>query len=141
MCQESWGWGLVEGAIFEVLNTRRRDTCSYLAWVSTFSTFHRQRHRAAAGPPVGRFFRVMIFLFLFLGRFTDTELRVGGLFVGKNFEIRQNACWGQLHLKPSAPHLSTTTAEPWSDSLTANPGQRLTVPDSLTALTALSLTA
>ena len=30
--------------------------------------------------------------------------------------------------------------EPWSDSLTANPGQRLTVPDSLTALTALSLT-
>ena len=31
--------------------------------------------------------------------------------------------------------------EPWSDSLTANPGQRLTVPDSLTALTALSLTA
>ena len=31
-------------------------------------------------------------------------------------------------------------AEPWSDSLTANPGQRLTVPDSLTALTALSLT-
>ena len=32
-------------------------------------------------------------------------------------------------------------AEPWSDSLTANPGQRLTVPDSLTALTALSLTA
>ena len=29
--------------------------------------------------------------------------------------------------------------EPWSDSLTANPGQRLTVPDSLTALTALSL--
>ena len=34
----------------------------------------------------------------------------------------------------------TTAAEPWSDSLTANPGQRLTVPDSLTALTALSLT-
>ena len=36
-------------------------------------------------------------------------------------------------------------AEPWSDSLTANPGQRLTVPDSPTALTALcfsdSLTA
>mmetsp|Transcript_7531 Transcript_7531/g.22229 ORF Transcript_7531/g.22229 Transcript_7531/m.22229 type:complete len:82 (+) Transcript_7531:212-457(+) len=32
-------------------------------------------------------------------------------------------------------------SEPWSDSLTANPGQRLTVPDSLTALTALSLTA
>ena len=31
-------------------------------------------------------------------------------------------------------------AEPWSDRLTANPGQRLTVPDSLTALTALSLT-
>ena len=31
--------------------------------------------------------------------------------------------------------------EPWSDSLTASPGQRLTVPDSLTALTALSLTA
>ena len=31
-------------------------------------------------------------------------------------------------------------AEPWSDSLTATPGQRLTVPDSLTALTALSLT-
>ena len=31
--------------------------------------------------------------------------------------------------------------EPWSDSLTANPGQRLTVPDSLTALTALSPTA
>ena len=30
--------------------------------------------------------------------------------------------------------------EPWSDSLTANPGQRLTVPDNLTALTALSLT-
>ena len=30
--------------------------------------------------------------------------------------------------------------EPWSDSLTANSGQRLTVPDSLTALTALSLT-
>ena len=27
-------------------------------------------------------------------------------------------------------------AEPWSDSLTATPGQRLTVPDSLTALTA-----
>ena len=34
----------------------------------------------------------------------------------------------------------TMRAEPWSDSLTANPGQRLTVPDSLTALTALSLT-
>ena len=32
------------------------------------------------------------------------------------------------------------SSEPWSDSLTANPGQRLTVPDSLTALTALSLT-
>ena len=31
-------------------------------------------------------------------------------------------------------------SEPWSDSLTANPGQRLTVPDSLTALTALSPT-
>ena len=31
-------------------------------------------------------------------------------------------------------------SEPWSDSLTANPGQRLTVPDSPTALTALSLT-
>jgi len=31
-------------------------------------------------------------------------------------------------------------AEPLSDSLTANPGQRLTVPDSLTALTALSPT-
>ena len=31
-------------------------------------------------------------------------------------------------------------AEPWSGSLTANPGPRLTVPDSLTALTALSLT-
>ena len=56
VCQESWGWGLVEGAIFEVLNTRRRDTCSYLAWVSTFSTFHRQRHRAAAGPPWDVFF-------------------------------------------------------------------------------------
>ena len=35
---------------------------------------------------------------------------------------------------------STGISEPWSDSLTANPGQRLTVPDSLTALTALSLT-
>ena len=31
--------------------------------------------------------------------------------------------------------------EPWSDSLTANPGQSLTVPDSLKPLTALSLTA
>ena len=30
--------------------------------------------------------------------------------------------------------------EPWSDSLTATPGQRLTVPDSPTALTALSPT-
>ena len=39
----------------------------------------------------------------------------------------------------SEPFLATT--EPWSDSLTANPGQRLTVADSLTALTALSLTA
>ena len=38
-------------------------------------------------------------------------------------------------------HIHHNTTEPWSDSLTANPGQRLTVPDSLTALTALSLTA
>ena len=56
VCQESWGWGLVEGAIFEVLNTRRRDTCSYLAWVSTFSTFHRR------GAPVGLFFVMYVYL-------------------------------------------------------------------------------
>ena len=30
---------------------------------------------------------------------------------------------------------SANRTEPWSGSLTANPGQRLTVPDSLTALT------
>ncbi|EOD10062.1 hypothetical protein EMIHUDRAFT_216233 [Emiliania huxleyi CCMP1516] len=40
----------------------------------------------------------------------------------------------------SEPAALTSLAEPWSDSLTATPGQRLTVPDSLTALTALSLT-
>ena len=38
------------------------------------------------------------------------------------------------------PETGMKSPEPWSDSLTANPGQRLTVPDSLTALTALSLT-
>jgi len=43
---------------------------------------------------------------------------------------------GAYAQQPAAEH----SAEPWSDSLTANPGQRLTVPDSLTALTALSLT-
>ena len=40
----------------------------------------------------------------------------------------------QKRLRPPA---AERLAEPWSDSLTANPGQRLTVPDSLTALTAL----
>ena len=37
-------------------------------------------------------------------------------------------------------HTQASPSEPWSDSLTATPGQRLTVPDSLTALTALSPT-
>ena len=48
------------------------------------------------------------------------------------FRSRDSIAVGQAVI-PSEP-------EPWSDSLTANPGQRLTVPDSLTALTALSLT-
>ena len=49
------------------------------------------------------------------------------------------AAWGECTVDAFASP-ATALPEPWSDRLTANPGQRLTVPDSLTALTALSLT-
>ena len=45
------------------------------------------------------------------------------------------------HKTSDLAHPGLDLVSPAADSLTANPGQRLTVPDSLTALTALSLTA
>ena len=54
--------------------------------------------------------------------------------------MREGPPLGEELMPLHVAHHILNPAEPWSDSLTATPGQRLTVPDSLTALTALSLT-
>jgi len=67
------------------------------------------------------------------------DLVVGGSACTAGF-LHEYILPGRTDPRRAARRSDGTLSEPWSDSLTANPGQRLTVPDSLTALTALSLT-